>query len=282
MSPASLAIGYELSVTALQLALAYATFANGGELLAPALVQEIRSPDGTTLFTHERRVVRRVVSPEVASTVLAMLRQTAEAGTATAAAPAGFAVAGKTGTARKVIGGAYRGYTASFVGMFPAEAPQVVVVVKLDNPRRGRIYGAQVAAPAFRAAIEAAVAARGASMNRAALASSDRAAESAVAAFAPDAGGAVAMPSSDPPMAPTRLGEPSRFDLPLDLPPDTTARDPRAVPEVTGMSLRDAVQALHAAGFRAGVSGSGRVVRSAPTAGAIVMAGATVRVVAEP
>ena len=283
MSPASLAIGYELSVTALQLALAYASFANGGQLLEPALVQEIRTPDGATRYRHEPRIVRQVMPRAVASTVLDMLRVTAEAGTATAAAPAGFAVAGKTGTARKVIARSYRGYTASFVGMFPAEKPQVVVVVKLDNPAGARIYGAQVAAPAFRAAIEAAMAARGASMNRTELASSGRFAESAVAAFVPvDDPATVGGVQPDAAVAITARDLPARFDLPLSLPADTTSRAPRAVPDVAGMTLRDAAHALHLAGLRVRVAGTGRVVRSVPAAGTVVAQGASVRVAAEP
>jgi cell division protein FtsI (penicillin-binding protein 3) len=223
------------------------------------------------------------MTPAVASTVLAMLRETAEAGTATAAAPAGFAVAGKTGTARKVFARAYRGYTASFVGMFPAEKPQVVVVVKLDNPAGARIYGGQIAAPAFRAAIEAAMAARGGSMNRTELAASGRFAESAAASFAPaDDATVVAAAARASPVALASVAEPARFDLPLSLPPDTVSRAPRAVPDLIGLSLRDAAHALHLAGFRVRVAGSGRVVRSAPAAGTIIAPGASVRVVAEP
>ena len=283
MSPASLAIGYELSVTALQLAIAYASFANGGELLSPVLVQEIRTPDGTTRFRHEKRVVRQVMTPGVAATVLAMLRKTVEAGTATAAAPAGFEVAGKTGTARKVIDGAYRGYTASFVGMFPADKPQVVVVVKLDNPEGSRIYGGQLAAPAFKASIEAALAARGASMDRARLASSGGVVESSAVAMAfvdePSA-----FPASEPPAVPADSfdDQSARFDLPLELPPDTTNRMPREVPDVAGMALRDAAVVLHQAGFRVRVSGSGLVTGSSPSAGTMMPAGELVRVAAEP
>jgi membrane peptidoglycan carboxypeptidase len=245
-------------------------------------VQEIRTPDGAVRFQHERRVVRQVMQPAVASTVLAMLRQTAEAGTATAAAPAGFAVAGKTGTARKVVAGAYRGYTASFVGMFPADKPQVVVVVKLDNPAGGRIYGGQIAAPAFRAAIEAAMAARGGSMDRAALASSGRFAESATATFAPADDASVVATASRPPAVLVAPDQAARFDLPLAIPRDTMSRVPRAVPDVLGLPLRDAAHALHLAGFRVRIAGSGHVVRSVPVAGTVAAAGASVRLAAEP
>ena len=283
MSPASLAIGYELSATALQMALAYGAIANGGELLEPALVQEIRASDGSVRFRHARRVVRRVMPPEVAATVLGMLRKTVEAGTATAAAPAGYAVAGKTGTARRVVDGRrYSGHTASFAGIFPADEPQVVVVVTLDRPT-GLYYGGQIAAPVFRAAIEAALAATGTAMTPTRLASSAPVApvETASGALEP-----FAEPAPEPLLdavedVPVQTG-PVRFDLPLVIPTDTASRAPRAVPDVKGLSLRDAARTLHRAGFRVRIGGSGMVVGSAPAAGTVVATGAVVRIVAEP
>jgi cell division protein FtsI (penicillin-binding protein 3) len=281
-SDASLAIGYEVSVTAIQMATAYAAIANGGELLEPALVQEIRAADGTVRFRHRPRVVRRVMSPAVSAEIMAMLRQTVEAGSATAAAPAGYTVAGKTGTARRIENGRYSGHVASFVGIFPADDPQIVVVVKLDNPT-GRYYGGQVAAPVFRAAMEAALAASGTAMDRTALASSG-ARETAGAApmIAADA----PVPDLDaapaPDVRPDEPSGPARFDLPLTLPADTVSWAPRPVPDVRGRSLRDAAQALHAAGFRVRIVGSGRVVSSSPSAGVSSAGGAVVRIVAEP
>lgn len=284
MSPTSLAIGYELSVTALQMAAAYAAIANGGELLEPALVREIRSADGSVRYRHERRVVRRVMSPAIAAQVMSMLRQTVESGSATAAAPAGYVVAGKTGTARRFVGGSYSGHVASFAGIFPADDPQVVVVVKLDNPS-GRYYGGQVAAPVFRAAMEAALAASGTEMERPALASSGRREETvATAAMLADAGTLEPEPEPEPVLA-AELPEPRgpvSFDLPLALPPDTVSSAPRPVPDVSGRSLREAAQMLHAAGFRVRVSGTGSVVSSSPAAGTSAKRGGVVRIVAEP
>ncbi len=289
-SAASLAIGYELSVTALQLATAYAAFANGGELLEPALVQEIRNADGDLRFRHERRVVRRVMSEKVAGTLMEMLRKTVEAGTASAAAPAGYMVAGKTGTARKVVNGSYAGggYTASFVGIFPADRPQVVVVVKLDGPR-GRYYGGQTAAPAFRAAVVAALAARGASIDRATLTSSGADAEPAMIALAelePEVvepiPGWVLEPESEADSQRVPDAGPVRFTIPLVVSADTASLPPRPVPDVLGLSLREAARTLHRAGFRVRIGGTGRVVSSSPDAGVVQAAGSSVRVVAEP
>ncbi|HVE78817.1 MAG TPA: penicillin-binding protein 2, partial [Gemmatimonadaceae bacterium] len=170
-SGASLAMGYEVAVTPLQLALAYAAFANGGELLAPALIREIRDPDGEVLYRHAPRVVRRVMSRDVATAVREMLAGVVARGTARQAEMTTFAVAGKSGTSRRAALG--RGYVAgeyfaSFVGLFPADAPQYVVLVKLDNPS-GKYYGGQTAAPVTKVVLEAALAARDAALDRGAL-----------------------------------------------------------------------------------------------------------------
>src|SRR6185503_5502837 len=134
-SAASLAMGYEISVTPLQLALAYAAIANGGELLEPALVKEVHSPDGETRYRHERRVVRRVLTPELAARIRTMLLNVVERGTAIEADLNQFLVAGKTGTPRRNVDGRYatQQYNPNFVGMFPGDAPQYVIVVKLTN-----------------------------------------------------------------------------------------------------------------------------------------------------
>ena len=129
-SPASLAMGYEVAVTPLQLAAAYVPVANGGELLEPALVKEIRSADGTVRYRHTRRVVRRVVDASSAATVRAMMVDVVAAGTSTEASMRGFTIAGKTGTSRRAaVGGhgqyAAGHYTASFVGDLPGGASAV-------------------------------------------------------------------------------------------------------------------------------------------------------------
>src|SRR5919109_1295602 len=95
LSPASLAMGYEIAVTPVQLAVAYAVFANGGELLAPAIVREIRDPRGHVRFRHQRRVIRRVMEEDVAATVRGMLLGAVQDGTGEAAGLGRFSVAGE-------------------------------------------------------------------------------------------------------------------------------------------------------------------------------------------
>jgi cell division protein FtsI (penicillin-binding protein 3) len=265
MSAASLAMGYEVAVTPLQLATAYAAIANGGELLEPALVREIRSADGTVLYRHERRVVRRVVSPEVAARVRGMLGEAVEKGTGMKADLTSFAVAGKTGTARLNAGGGYAlgKYYASFIGLFPADAPQYVILVKLDDPAKG--YGAVTAAPVTRAVLEAALAARDAALDRGALANSDL--RKAPPATAPAESASTDSGAGSVPMV-------VALDAPVADAPHAAAAI--AIPDVHGMVLREAVAKLHSAGLRVqlerGASGT-----TTPSAGARVRRGTTVR-----
>ncbi len=145
--------GYEVSVTALQMAMAYGAIANGGLLLQPKLVAAIGDDLEDMERLDEPQIVRRVISNETATTLTTLLEGVVREGTATNAKIEGLRIAGKTGTARKPLTGA-RGYSrsdyiASFVGFFPAEKPSHLVFVMLENPRT-TYWGGMVAAPTFK------------------------------------------------------------------------------------------------------------------------------------
>src|SRR5256714_1821022 len=125
-SAASLAMGYELSDTPIQVAMAYGALANDGLLLEPTLIREVRSAGGGVRYRHRPEPVRRVVSREVAAALRKLLRGVVEGGTGTEAALTNFPVAAKTGTARRVVNGRYAAgeSTASFAALFPAHQPQ--------------------------------------------------------------------------------------------------------------------------------------------------------------
>jgi cell division protein FtsI (penicillin-binding protein 3) len=283
-SQASLAIGYEISVTPLQMALAYGALANGGVLMEPRLVREVRSRDGRVEHTFEPRAVRRVVPEHVAAAIRPVLQEAVEAGTGRQAALGQFTLAGKTGTARIASGSGYRAgaYTASFAGFFPAEDPQLVFLVKIDEPE-GAYYGGQAAAPVTRAAIEASLASRQSPIDRSAMATAavqlPRPAAAQVAANGVRVAGAVlTVPGS------RVRGETA--DRPYILAvrgggaaADAAAADERVVPEVIGLPLRDAARLLHASGVSARIDGRGRVVSVTPAAG--TRGASVVRVVAE-
>lgn len=279
-SSASLSLGYEIAVTPMQLALAYAAIANGGELLEPSLVREIRAPDGKVVFSHERRVVRRVISRRIAATVRDLLGGVVERGTAVDADLASYAMAGKTGTPRRAIDGRYAPmqYNPNFVGLFPAEAPQLVVVVKLGSPK-GNFYGGHTAAPMTKTIVQAALAARDAALDRSALSPKPSREDVSLGRQA----GALRAPVSDDEHARADANEPEAgvtLDLPATAPRVRVAQSARVVPGVRGLSVREAVQSLHSAGFRVqlvrGAASSSRNLTE-PAQGMTAMSGSVVR-----
>jgi cell division protein FtsI (penicillin-binding protein 3) len=156
-SLASVFVGYQISVTPLQMAAAISAVANGGTLFEPRLVRAVIK-DGARTAT-EPKILRRAISAETAATLTSILEEVVRRGTATAAGLSGYQVAGKTGTAKKVVNGAYSktDFNASFVGFVPSRRPALAIVVVIDTPRGGTIYGGKVAAPAFKRIAEAAL-----------------------------------------------------------------------------------------------------------------------------
>ena len=145
----SMSIGYEVAVTPLQLLAAYCALANGGLLVRPYLVAERRDVTGRVVFSAGRDSVRRAFSAATARALVPAFERAVAEGTAKKARIDGLPVAGKTGTARKSGAGGYTGgYRSSFVGFFPADDPQVALVVVVDEARAG-IYGGEIAAPIF-------------------------------------------------------------------------------------------------------------------------------------
>jgi len=153
LSLSVLSMGQEISVTPLQYATAFAAVANGGTLMRPHVVKRLVAQDGSLIRPVEPAVVRRVISEPTARTLMDILTGVVEEGTGTEAAVPGYSVAGKTGTAQKVdpATGKYshKKIVASFVGAVPAEAPQLVILVTIDEPEILR-WGGSIAAPTFR------------------------------------------------------------------------------------------------------------------------------------
>jgi cell division protein FtsI (penicillin-binding protein 3) len=256
---ASAAMGYEFGVTALQLAAAYGAIANDGVLLAPTLVREVRAHDGSLLYRHQPEPVRRVIPPDVAATLMRYLRQVVSTeGTARGAQLANYEVAGKTGTARRFIGGRYQGYTASFAALFPADDPQLVIVVKINNPTKGSYYGGATAVPLTKQMLERMLAARNPALDFKRLQESEP---------VPLATREVRQPEAVAPVL--RVAWPYRDR-------ESTATEPITVPEVAGQGVREAVLALHRKGLRVTVHGTGIVARLSPAAGSAAAPGTTV------
>ncbi len=293
---ASLAMGYEMSATPLQIASAYVAIANDGELLQPAMVREVHDPDGALVFSHERRVVRRVMEPATARLMRTMLASVVDSGTAVAADMATYDVAGKSGTARRWEGATYANgkYNSSFAGMFPLQAPQLVLVVRLIDPE-GKIFGGTVAGRIVNEILQAALAARDASLDRTALAAvakplpiaaSKSLSLKAIAQAIRDTALFDSLRAPAPPPVAVVVA-PSRVVVSLPVKTTNTralrgrsARDDslgglRAVPSVFGLDARQAALTLHAAGFRIALA-MGSTIRTRPSAGTLVRNGSVV------
>jgi cell division protein FtsI (penicillin-binding protein 3) len=257
----SWAQGYELSTSSLQLAMAYAAIANGGVLLGPTLVKEIR--DGTSgrlTWSHHADTVRRVVEPAVARQLMDYLALVTDSGGTGTGAQLDFrGVVGKTGTAKLDGGrdGYLREYRGSFAAIFPRDAPRFVVFVMIDRPGGSIIYGGEVAAPVVKAILQQAMV-----LPNSPLESGRLTPVVEIAAPAPF------VPS--PPVT-------SRVAFPVRA---ADVQEPAAVivPELAGRSMREGLHLLARRGLVVRVIGRGAIDRTTPAAGTLLDAGSTVTV----
>lgn len=160
---ASMSMGYQVAVTPLQMAAAIGAVANGGQLISPRVVRSIRQ--NGVQENSEQRVIRRAISVDTSAELTEIMEEIVQRGTGRRAQIPGYSVAGKTGTSEKLINGRYSHYdhNASFVGFVPSEDPRLVMLVMIDTPRsaiingvRQRAYtGGLVAAPIFQRIAEA-------------------------------------------------------------------------------------------------------------------------------
>ncbi|HEY4300461.1 MAG TPA: penicillin-binding protein 2 [Candidatus Didemnitutus sp.] len=148
-------MGHSVAATPLQIHMAMSAVANGGALLRPQIIKEIRDPEGNVLRTFVPEKRAQVLRPSTAALLAQLLTRVVTEGTAKGYEIPGFELAGKTGTTEKLINGHYvtNRHVSSFVGFFPASKPQVVVSVIVDDakmPGGVTAYGSKVAAPSFK------------------------------------------------------------------------------------------------------------------------------------
>jgi len=152
LSKASIAIGQEVGVTALQMAAAYSAVVNGGYLYKPYVISRVSDANGYMKLQNKPEERRAVISGEVSDVLRGFLKQVVDEGTGTRAKVTNFEVGGKTGTAQKfdTENGSYRkgAYFSSFIGFAPYEKPRFVCAVFINEPRNG-YYGGDVAGPVF-------------------------------------------------------------------------------------------------------------------------------------
>ncbi|MBK8943763.1 MAG: transpeptidase family protein [Ignavibacteriae bacterium] len=151
ISKAFMSHGYEISVTPIQMIMAYSAIINGGNLLQPFMLKKILTPNGEIEEEFETNKIRRVISKETSDRMKDIMLGVVENGTGSNARQDNVFVGGKTGTAQKLVNGRYSSweYNSSFIGFFPVEDPKVICFILLDAPQVGR-YGGQAAAPIFK------------------------------------------------------------------------------------------------------------------------------------
>ncbi len=154
LSPTRMTLGQGIAVTAVQMCNAYATIANGGKRMQPYLIRQITTSDGTLVSRTEPKVLGRPLSPKVSEQMLRMMQAVtdrSQGGTARRAALEDYTVAGKTGTGQIPSNGRYNNtdYTASFIGIYPATKPELVILVSIIKPKGALHQGGNVAAPMF-------------------------------------------------------------------------------------------------------------------------------------
>ena len=237
---ASVSMGYQVGVTALQMVTAVSSIANGGQLMEPHLVRAVQR-DGTRTVVLPK-VLRRTVSADTAARLTTIMEAVVERGTGKSAQVEGYTIAGKTGTAAKLVDGVYskQKYNASFVGFFPSRKPRFAIIVVIDSPSTGPYYGGLVAAPVFRRIAQSLVPLVGVPRTFGAPAT------------------VLVTHRDETPAVPAKLEI-------LAAPPTGPSSD--VVPDLRGLSGREALRRLVQLGVSPRLSGDGFVVEQRPDAG---------------
>ncbi len=241
---ASVSMGYQVAITPLQMVAAVSSVANGGEYVEPRVLRAVYR--GSRRFAVQPKVLRRTVSPDTAAALTTIMEQVVERGTAKRAKIDGSTIAGKTGTAQKLENGHYShaDHFASFVGFMPSRNPAIAMIVVIDSAKAVSDHGGIAAAPVFQRIGEVALRYLGVSptINPAPpvllAKQQDTNIDPASASGAADA----------------------KVSLVADGPPGT-------VPDVRGMSAREAIRKLVKVGLNAHASGDGFVVAQSPEPG---------------
>jgi len=244
---ASVSMGYQVAITPLQMVAAVSSVANGGEYVEPRVLRAVYR--GNRRYSVQPKVVRRTISPDTAAALTTIMEQVVERGTAKRAQMTadGFTIAGKTGTAQKLENGHYShsDHFGSFVGFAPSRNPAIAMIVVIDAAKAVSDHGGIAAAPVFKRIAESALRYLGVSptINPAPPVLLAKEQETAI--------------------DPTSAGDSTdaKVSLVADGPPGT-------VPDVRGMSAREAIRKLVKVGLNAHAAGDGFVVAQSPEPGA--------------
>jgi cell division protein FtsI (penicillin-binding protein 3) len=248
---ASVSMGYQVGVTPLQMVTAASAVANGGRLMEPRLVRAVVREGQASLA--QPRVLREAITADTAAELTSIMEGVVERGTAKAAQIDGFTIAGKTGTAAKLVRGVYSKseYMSSFVGFLPSRKPVFALLVVIDSPRRGSYFGGAVAAPIFKRIAEAAIRHLGVPRSL----------------------------NPEPPVLVRRDDEEPEAQTVLrrtsEIVQASATADDNTLPDMRGLSAREALQAMVRLGIRPRMNGRGVVTQQRPEPGTPLNAAST-------
>lgn len=297
-----MSIGYEVQATPIQIAQAYAAFANEGTMMRPFLVQKIVTGRDEVVRKNSSVPVRKVAKQSTIEKLYPIFKDVvSESGTAEYAQVNGLSIVGKTGTVQKYIGGRYRNeYRSSFVGVFPADDPKYVCLIVLDDPDTYPPYGGVTAGPIFRETAKR-IAGLDNEIEKQIL---EKEQEYDVWAYAPDVTGLTKKdaefllqkqnvpytfkgkgqwvinqnPSKDTELIPTQKITLTLSDGIAEEKVRKTPEGYSVIPDVGGMSMRKALALLNTQGFKAKMIGSGTVYTQFPRPGDMMKQGRTVTI----
>lgn len=276
-----ISVGYETSLTPLQTLALYNAVANDGKMIQPIIVKSIKRADKTIENFEAKVLNKKIASKETIEKLKLMLDGVVQRGTAQNIKNEHYRIAGKTGTAQKLIDGAYRSqrYYASFAGYFPADDPIYSCIVVIDDPEGWNRYGGDVSAPVFKEIADM-IYAKNLNIHD---------------AFAPDLR---AQEGTFPVIRAGKLSELNELCNLLGISNHytdqteewvrsevennaiiwkTNHQDNGLVPNVQGMTLRDAIFILENAGAKVSISGKGRVVKQSVTPGTRINSATTIK-----
>jgi cell division protein FtsI (penicillin-binding protein 3) len=247
---ASMSIGYQVGVTPLQMVAAISSVANGGDLIQPRVVRALIR-DGKRVEVKPA-ILGRTISKDTAATLTSIMEQIVERGTATYAQVDGYTIAGKTGTASKLVNGRYShsDYFASFVGFLPSRNPVATIIVVIDSPHAHGYYGGPIAGPVFQRIAQATLRHLGVSPT--------------LNAPPPVL---VARDAERPQIQPVRASREASI-MQVDVSGTTSE-----LPDLRGLSAREALRVLTTIGLTAQLKGNGIVASQSPAPGTSIVPG---------
>ncbi len=254
-SIAAISFGQEISVTTLQEACMVSTIANGGELLKPTVYKFILDENGNKTKTFLKEVIRRVISENTAAQMRIIMENVVKEGTGTGAKVKGISIAGKTGTAQKSEPG-FRGYipgvyVSSFIGFWPADTPMFAMVAVLDEPKNN-YWGSQSAAPIFSRIVSRIAGFSSIPESPSREATENNSEENVI--FSSQS-------------INNNLESESRKEY------SSMNDSPYHIPQLRGLSVREALKILSSRGIEGRIEGSGVVVRQDPQPGVKIIPG---------